>query len=491
MMYKHLSWILLCGLLCWSQVVGQTPYSIVKQVLTPLLERVMLGPDDLIVTIISDKGVENIDIGVPMHTNHIYLLIKSGGITYARIGATGILYELSVSSRGDSVIFQRIDQTTHFGYNINAFEFSHKGRLYNLGGYGYWRWNGQLREFNGKMKEWHIIPLDRELPLSAGTPGSFPWIDAQSGRVYIMRYMLGNEAVKNDPNRWADSVFSLDLRTNQWKVIGMTPSFKVSGELQRVMATHDSGLLVYTGNNIELWNYQRNQIRTLVDDSMRAELLTLRGNRYVWFERNKLLIGDAISGGLDSLQLEHDDFIDMGKPVYLPMQERSAKEYLLFGGVIIMGGLFWMFRGRLKIKGPDTSRVRKETEIQMMQQEAPMRISENPVNEKVAPRSPGEPHPFDAVESSLLSLLYENNDTHQKRSTTQEVNRILGVGNKTLDMQKRKRSDVIRAINRKFHLLHPERSAELILKDRSDFDGRLSEYYINPAELTFIRMYLP
>jgi hypothetical protein len=98
--------------------------------------------------------------------------------------------------------------------------------------------------------------------------------------------------------------------------------------------------------------------------------------------------------------------------------------------------------------------------------------------------------PFDAVEKSLLGLLIDHHQQHQRKTTTQEVNRILGVGNKTLDMQKRKRSDVIRAINRKYHLIHPDRSPELIIKLRSEMDGRLSEYHINPAELEMVRKYL-
>jgi hypothetical protein len=77
-----------------------------------------------------------------------------------------------------------------------------------------------------------------------------------------------------------------------------------------------------------------------------------------------------------------------------------------------------------------------------------------------------------------------------KRTNVQEVNRILGVANKTLDMQKRKRSDVIRSVNRKFRLVHPDRSEELILKAKSEMDGRLTDYFVNDSETLLLEQFI-
>ena len=102
-----------------------------------------------------------------------------------------------------------------------------------------------------------------------------------------------------------------------------------------------------------------------------------------------------------------------------------------------------------------------------------------------------DPDLFDAVEWSLICLLGQHGLEPGRTTSTQEVNRILGVANKTLDMQKRKRSDVIRAINRKYQLVFPDRTGELIIKERSEQDGRQSEYRINPTEIPQIRDHLP
>jgi hypothetical protein len=486
--------LVLCSLVASKTVLAQTPDSLVVQAISPLLKKVMDGPSDMTITLVSSTGEENIDIGVPMHTNHVYNLLKTGGKTYARIGATGITYQLDRTPRGDSVLFRRIDGTTHFGYNISAYEFSYAGRLYNIGGYGYWHWNGQLREFNGKMKHWQIIPLDRELPLNNSRLGSFPWLDKSTGRLYVLRFMTGNEAVKNNPIGWADTTVCLDMNTGTWTSIGKPPVFKLSGEFPSVVVAHDSGLIVNGVGSVELWSYLNNKVYVAENDSLRAQLLTLFGNHYLWFEGDKLFIGEAVKGTLDSIQIRQKDFADTGRTVYQTFEERNSAGYLTFGGVMLLGGIFWFMRGRLKRSVqdskpiPQTSVGQKNTEsvkTEMQEQNPDL----NP------PETPATPHlsdvePFDAVERSLLSLLYENEVSYQRKTSTIEVNRILGVANKTLDMQKRKRSDVIRAVNRKFQLIHPDRSGELIMKNRSDMDGRLSEYYLNPAELLFIKNYI-
>ncbi len=455
-----------------------------------MLERVYIGPKDLAIQLHTTISEENIDIGVPMHTNHVYVLMKSGGTLYARISATGILYEIIPDWEKRVCRFRRVDVTTHFGYNINAFEYAYRGNLYNLGGYGYWRWNGQLRAFNHRMKEWVIIPLDRELPVAIGSPMCNIWLDSSQGVVYSLGVIRGNEALRNDPIRRDDSAFVLDHKTYEWKPIGLAPPILLAGGIHRQIAVSDSGLLINSGGNISFWNVKRNIQRTLVNDSLRATLLTLHGNRYIWFEGNKLLIGNAVKGTIDSLMINHEDFVDTGFPVYIPFSSSSDLNTMLLGAVPLLAGIFWLVRRRL-VKSSTKSKEIPVVPDALHQPPLPSAEEDIPVihSQTEEPLVVGL-EPFDAVEKSLLSLLVAHHQQQHRKTTTQEVNRILGVGNKTLDMQKRKRSDVIRAINRKFQLIHPDRSTELIIKMRSDMDGRLSEYHINPAELDMLRQYL-
>ncbi len=73
---------------------------------------------------------------------------------------------------------------------------------------------------------------------------------------------------------------------------------------------------------------------------------------------------------------------------------------------------------------------------------------------------------------------------------TDEVNRILGVAQKSLDMQKRKRSDVIRSINAKYKLIQPMTTLPLVDRVKSDVDARLYEYYLLEDEIERIQRIL-
>jgi hypothetical protein len=97
---------------------------------------------------------------------------------------------------------------------------------------------------------------------------------------------------------------------------------------------------------------------------------------------------------------------------------------------------------------------------------------------------------FDAVEQSLLNLLIANGAQMGKRTGTDEVNRILGVSQKSLDMQKRKRSDVIRSINAKYKLIQPMTKMSLVDRVKSDLDARLYEYYLLQDEIEKIQTIL-
>ena len=93
---------------------------------------------------------------------------------------------------------------------------------------------------------------------------------------------------------------------------------------------------------------------------------------------------------------------------------------------------------------------------------------------------------FEEIEKALLKLLVDNITLKNSRTATEEINRVLGVASKSGDMQKRKRSDVIRSINAKYRMLRPEKDLELIDRVKSDLDARLYEYCITNSELPFL-----
>lgn len=94
------------------------------------------------------------------------------------------------------------------------------------------------------------------------------------------------------------------------------------------------------------------------------------------------------------------------------------------------------------------------------------------------------------IEKALLRLLVDNFILYHNRTATEDVNRVLGVARKSGDMQKRKRSDVIRSINSKYRVLMPDKDVQLIDRVKSELDARLYEYHITETELPFLEAHL-
>ena len=61
----------------------------------------------------------------------------------------------------------------------------------------------------------------------------------------------------------------------------------------------------------------------------------------------------------------------------------------------------------------------------------------------------------------------------------------MGLLNKTIDIQKKQRSDVIISINKKYAFATGDKTS-IIQKKRTEFDQRTFEYFIEPAKFRYI-----
>jgi hypothetical protein len=397
-------------------------------------------------------------------------LIANGEI-FIHIPSTGIIYKCTGSKQADSVTFVRIDSTEHDGYNINSFSFVHHNSFYNIGGYGYWHWNGQLRKFNTKLGEWDIDPLDREIPLSNLEPGTHFWKSPTSNFVFTFSYIDGNEAVRTErPTKiiTIDSVIKLDLSTNNWTVLGkLNPKLKEGLTGFSFRASLDSGILVENMGVLQYFNLLNNTI-SVSDDKELFQLSSQRVNSILtWVKGDKLFYSNSRTGYIDSVSISTITFTKINDKIY-ENESNSLVQLGYLGGIVILAGIGWGFRKKLfKVK--------------------PVQ-SKNEVSNKslISPYTSKEV--FTEVEKALLKLLFDNMTVKGSSTSTDEINWILGVGNKSVDMQKRKRSDVIRAINEKYQLLNPGTEINLIDRAKSGVDARLYEYTLN-TDVDFLQLH--
>ena len=95
---------------------------------------------------------------------------------------------------------------------------------------------------------------------------------------------------------------------------------------------------------------------------------------------------------------------------------------------------------------------------------------------------------FKKSEIEVLKLVVANS---QKATLTSidELNKVLGVTKKNVEIQKKQRSDVISSINKKYSYIK-NGNGELIERKQAEFDKRSFEYYIDYNKLSEIKDFI-
>ena len=284
-------------------------------------------------------------------------MIVNGEI-FIYIPSTGIVYKCTGSSQSDSVKFVRIDSTKHVGYNINNFSFVHDNSIFNMGGYGYWHWNGQLRKFNPKLCEWDIVPLNREIPVSNLEPGTHFWKSPTTNFVFTFSYIDGNEAVKPQRSTMivnVDSVIKLDLETTNWTVLGkINPKIKpgVSGFSFR--AGLDSGILIENLGILQYLNLLNNSISVSTDRELFQIFSSSVNSMITWSKNDKLFYSDVETGSIDSISLSSIKFRRTNEKIYETESDNLSRLGYI-GGILILATLGWALRKKIfKVKPVQT-----------------------------------------------------------------------------------------------------------------------------------------
>jgi hypothetical protein len=92
---------------------------------------------------------------------------------------------------------------------------------------------------------------------------------------------------------------------------------------------------------------------------------------------------------------------------------------------------------------------------------------------------------FTETEISLIQLLINASGAKQNVEIS-EINRVLGIKDKNLGLQKKVRSDVINAINDKYTFI-TQGEINLIASVRKEDDKRFFEYFIVPTEVKTVQ----
>jgi len=405
----------------------------------------------------SNKLVNQVPQNLFLHKEQLYL-IPDG---------TGRVYRLDYQ-KGNKI--ERLDSTIYFGFTFGSYTFFHQDTLYSFGGYGYWKTNGQLRIYIPQKHEWELEPLNREIPFYKGSNLPVIWLDKVSGELWLGYSIDQEEVIKRKEGFVSikDSVYVLNLATKEFRTAGVLNNKitkKVNSTSARHLATSPWGQLIYDSeeNTILLLDFNVNKQLTLSESKAKQLLRVIPMSGWLHFSDSTLVIqsgnnwlsGDYGKG--DSIALSKADFVETGSLIYetslthiITDKRHSVYWYAIAGfliGCIIASLALYLFIIR------------------------PGKLKQLSSRKLVID--------FDEKEKEVIRFI-STNSYKDIGTTVEQINQLLGVTNKSLEIQKKQRSDLFLSINEKWGRAN---SGILIDKRRLEHDKRSYEYYIDQENL--------
>ena len=398
-------------------------------------------------------------------------LVTAGGALYYTIDGTGRVYRVD-----DDGQFIRMDSTVFEGYNFEAYVFSYRDTSYSLGGNGFWHQSGQLRFFHPVLREWEFVRLNKQLPINAAMPLAtfLLWMDKKNGQlIYPDRALSRKNGFLYFSPELTDTtkVWALNLNTKTWNILGTLTKKTAAlashnhryislpwGELFASSSGKSStGLL-----DFYLLDYNSNQVRELTPEKSLLihnfmNTATKDNSRIFIYTRDSTLTFHVSEQQKLILQLTKTDFKAIGSAVFVPYKKplslagiQGAPLGVFICGVLLFTASLWLFFMSYRING-------------------------TPKNDYSLR--------YDPKEVELIRAMINH---AQHMLSADEVNEILETSKKSLDVQRKNRSEIIISINNKYRTTTGH-AGSLITKVRAEYDKRLVSYSISPEKFDQIK----
>ena len=386
-------------------------------------------------------------------------IFKNGDQIYIFLAQTGFIYKMS-EPQDSMVVFSKIDHTYNLNYNIDCYNFSYKGNIYNYGGYGFWQKTGHLRRYNGVDKEWDIVPTNIEV-----IPGGYEWYSKNEGKMYVPFQKIEKRFLKDPIYKTGEYDFKsyvLDINKADWKHVG-----NVSNDLKKLILQQDNYLcLKIDSGNLFLINdeaYYLNYINNKVYKSKQADinqfLLRNSQNTPIFYHQGIIYIYNVTGKTFKTWNLDLNNFSELNFTIW-------TFDYTTYYFVIALVMLLALcIVSYMTIKRKIKSRL-QNAQLKMLKTDS--------INQA-----------FAGVELNLIELLLEE---HKKGNKVEihQMNHVLGIKDKNIGLQKKVRSDVINSINDKYQFI-TQANILLISSVRKVDDKRFFEYFITDTEINNIQ----
>jgi hypothetical protein len=351
---------------------------------------------------------------------------------------TGRVYQMN--STENKIEFQRLDSTIFFGYNFSSYPFSYQDTLYSFGGSGFWRLNGHLRFYRPDKKEWELIRLEKEVISKEII------FNKHTGKLYLFN----------------DSIYTLDLSSK--KIINLGRRFQQAAASEKnIFSTSPWGIILGFANNYYLVDIERNEI-SLLNRRMTGQINANFQNEIKYYVKDSTICFNSKfnSDKLSTVTLSKKDFILTEDKFYEEIKTpgtwasigttitKHSWFILSFISGLVLGLVLTYYYRDSKKNKPASANISAGMNLDTL---------------------------FTREEKDLIALVYSNS-VNELPTSAESINQALGVSVKSMDIQKKHRSDTLLTINKKYSIVSGN-NEHLIISKRNAQDKRTFDYYID------------
>jgi len=423
-------------------------------------------------------------------------LIKTSTHLYLGIDGTGQLFELYEVSPG-IIDAKRVDSTIYAGNNFCAATFSIDTAVFSLGGYGFWKTNGTLKQYNFYSREWDVVPLQEERPsifcqkpsgvywkgdfneakkiedMNTAFAPSFYWVDAENKLFYAGVQHLINQSVSDSvlafKAQYNASLSVLDLSTKRWTVLGDILNYGWHYTVHLPWGL----LVVESPESIYFTDFKNNRLLYCKEDKLPQYRKFFR-NRVpdlFFYTAGYIYFGEVAVNSFDSIAVSKDDFEERNAPLFSTSKKNAISN--LLDTRVGYALLLVLLIGTVVSVAYLTRKKRLNAVTAELSRSAPL-PAQMPLADRVGI--------LNQMERQLILYLYEQS-LKGKRINVEAVNKLSGVAMKNEPIRRRTRSELINAVNDKWLIIAGTRE-RFVFSEKSDFDGRTREYFINEKLLS-------
>jgi hypothetical protein len=253
-------------------------------------------------------------------------------------------------------------------------------------------------------------------------------------------------------------VIEFDIAKKENKLLGeLNPKKYYNHEFLSIDIPNLNGIITTSEGDLYLCNFTSNKVYKLTNLKIKDALIGIAGAdlQTAFEDDGKVYYSFLNDPSLRSITISMNDFKEEPYTLYIPVQNKMTIWIII--ALICLISLSTLLFIYLKRRG-------KQTQTNIIHKEETYTVDLNN-NE------------FNSIESALINKLIEKSNV-DSYLTVDELNSLLGIKKKTIEIQKRVRTEAINRINHKFNV-NFNLETIFIERTRSVDDRRYFNYIIN------------